>query len=388
MAALFEPFRIRDVTLRNRICVSPMSQYRARDGIANDWHFAHLSRFALGGCAAVFTEATAVSREARRTHGDLGLWCDEQIAPLKRIAGFLKAEGSLPGIQLAHAGRKSSERRPWHGETPVNDEDIELRNEAPWQALAPTDEPYGPGWPAPVSMTDSDICKVIEDFGHAARRADHAGFELIEVYAAHGFLLHQFYSPLSNTRTDAWGGSFESRVRVVLEVASSIRANWPTGKPLVFRISATDRIDGGWEIGDSIQLAKALKLRGVDVIDCSSGGIGGPHPPAHFPLDRAFQSDLSEAIRKEANIASMAVGFIWEAETANDVIKSGKADLVAIARELLNNPNWPLHAAAELSVDQDYSFWDPAFGWWLNKRARVMRKLGLRRNERSSNSAT
>jgi 2,4-dienoyl-CoA reductase-like NADH-dependent reductase (Old Yellow Enzyme family) len=388
MAALFDPLRLRGVTLRNRICVSPMSQYRARDGMANDWHFAHLSRFALGGCAVVFTEATAVSKEARRTHGDLGIWCDEHIAPLERIAKFLKAEQSLAGVQLAHAGRKSSERRPWHGGTPVDNEDVRLRNEEPWQALGPTNEPYDSGWPAPTAMTEKDVRKVIEDFGRAARRADNAGFDLIEVYAAHGFLLHQFYSPLCNTRTDDWGGSFENRIRLSLEVASSIRENWPQEKPLFFRISATDWIDGGWDINDSVALAKALKSRGVDVIDCSSGGIGGPYPPAQFPLGRAFQSDLSETIRREADIASMAVGFIWEAETANSVVESGKAELVAIGRELLNNPNWALHAAAELSVDGGYSLWDPAFGWWLNKRDRLMKKLGLRNNVMPPKSAT
>lgn len=377
MATLFEPLQLRGVTLKNRICVSPMSQYRARNGMANDWHFAHLARFALGGCGTVFTEAAAVSEEGRRTHGDLGLWCDDQVPPLRRLVDFLKAEGASAGVQLAHAGRKSSERRPWHGETPVDGHDVTTRNEAPWQALAPTDEPYGAGWPAPLAMTQSDIRKVIDDFGRAAARSHDAGFDVIEVYAAHGFLLHQFYSPLCNSRTDAWGGCFDNRIRLSLEVASSIREHWPPHKPLFFRISATDRVDGGWDIDDSVALAKALKSRGVDVIDCSSGGIGGPHPPAHFPVGRAFQSDLSELIRREAAVASMAVGFIWEAETANAVIESGKADLVAVARELLNNPNWALHAAAELSVDEDFSLWDPAFGWWLNKRKRVMRKLGL-----------
>ena len=308
------PLQLRGVTLKNRICVSPMSQYRALNGMANDWHFAHLSRFALGGCGTVFTEATAVSQEARRTHGDLGIWRNDQVAPLRRVTEFLKTAGALAGVQLAHAGRKSSERRPWHGETPVDDEDEKLRNERPWQALGPTEEPYGVGWPAPTAMTQQDIWKVIDDFGHAAARSNDAGFDVIEVYAAHGFLLHQFYSPLCNSRNDAWGGSFENRIRLSLEVASSVRANWPQEKPLFFRISATDRIKGGWEINDSVALAKALKTRGVDVIDCSSGGIGGPHPPPHFPLGRAFQSDLSEVIRREANITSMAVGFIWEAE--------------------------------------------------------------------------
>ncbi|MEM7208249.1 MAG: NADH:flavin oxidoreductase/NADH oxidase [Pseudomonadota bacterium] len=378
MTALFEPFASRGVTINNRICVSPMSQYRAQDGVANDWHFAHLARFALGGCGAVFTEATAVSEEARRTHGDLGVWSDEHIAPLQNIVSFLKAEGSVAGIQLAHAGRKASERRPWHGETPVDDEDIQLRNEKPWQALGPTAEPYGETWPSPRAMSQTDIDKVIQDFGVAAARAHTAGFDIIEVYAAHGFLLHQFYSPLCNTRTDDWGGSFENRIRLSLEVASSIRAYWPQEKPLFFRVSATDRLEGGWEISDSIEYARALKIHGVDVVDCSSGGIGGPHPPVKFPIGRAFQSDLSSAIRSGADIATMAVGFIWEADTANQLIERGEADLVALGRELLNNPNWALHAARELQQDDAYSLWDPAFGWWLNKRERLMQKLGLR----------
>ena len=378
MAELFDPFQLREVTLKNRICVSPMSQYRAKDGFANDWHFAHLSRFALGGCGAVFTEATAISPEGRRTHGDLGLWEDDQIEAMSRIAYFIKAEGAVAGIQLAHAGRKASERRPWHSETPVDDEDIRVRGEFPWVAMGPTEEPYADAWPSPDMMTDEDVNRVIEDFGSAAARADAAGFDVIEVYAAHGFLLHQFYSPLCNTRDDHWGGDFEGRIRLSLEVASSIRKHWPDSKALFFRISATDWIDGGWSIEDSVRLARALKTRGVDVIDCSSGGIGGPHPLPRFPLGPAFQSELAEKVRQGADIASMSVGFIWEAKTANAVIESGKADLVAIARELLNDPNWALHAAEELKVDEDYSMWDPAFGWWLNKRKRVMRKLGLR----------
>lgn len=378
MVKLFEPFQIRGVTLKNRICVSPMSQYRAKDGFVNDWHFSHLSRFALGGCGLVFTEATAISAEGRRTLGDLGLWNDDQIEGMSRITEFLKAEGSIAGIQLSHAGRKASERRPWHGDKPLDSEDIEIREEHPWVSKGPTNQPYGDAWPTTQAMTDSDINQVIKDFGLAAARADKAGFDVIEVYAAHGFLLHQFYSPLCNTREDNWGGDFDKRIKLSLEVAKSIRKNWPDEKALVFRISATDWIDGGWNVDDSIKLAQALKASGVDIIDCSSGGIGGPHPLPHFPLAPAFQADLAEAVRKNADIASIAVGLIWEAENANAVIESGKADLVALGRELLNNPNWALHAAETLKADDKYSMWDPAFGWWLNKRERVMRKLGFR----------
>ena len=375
---LFSNFQIRDVVIPNRVCVSPMSQYAAVDGFSNDWHFAHLARFALGGAGLIFTEATAVSEDARRTPGDLGIWRDEQVEGLARIAAFVKQQGAVPGVQLAHAGRKASERRPWHGETPLDDEDIALRGEAPWEAVGPTDEPYGENWPTPRVLAADEISRIVDDFGAAAARVDEAGYDVIEVYAAHGFLLHQFYSPLTNTRDDGWGGDFDGRVRLSLEVARSIRANWPEAKPLFFRVSASDWLEGGWTIDDTADLARRLKAEGVDVIDCSSGGLGGPHPPIRFPLGPAFQADFAASVREAVDIATMAVGFIWEPEVANEVITSGKADLVALARELLNNPNWPLHAARQLGVDRDFSLWKPAFGWWLNKRERVMRKLGLR----------
>ncbi len=377
MAALFEPFQIRGLSLKNRVCVSPMSQYAATDGYANDWHFAHLSRFALGGCGLVFTEATGVLAEGRRTHGDLGLWHDSHIAELQRITTFIKSQGSAVGVQLAHAGRKASERRPWHGETPVDAEDSQLRNENPWPAMGPTTQPYGDGWPSPKMMTESDIQTVIAAFGSAAKRADEAGFDMIEVYAAHGFLLHQFYSPLNNDRDDRWGGDFEGRTKLALDVASSIREHWPDDKPLSFRISATDWLDDGWTIEDSVRLARALKSRGVDIIDCSSGGLGGPYPAPRFPIGPAFQAELAAAVREGADMPTMAVGFIWQPEVANVVIESGQADLVALARELLSDPNWALHAASKLDVDTNFSMWAPAFGWWLNKRKRVLQKLGL-----------
>ena len=377
MSALFSPLSIRAMQVENRICVSPMSQYASVDGYANDWHFAHLARFALGGAGIVFTEATAVSAEGRRTHGDLGLWQDDQIDELKRLSRFVREQGACPGIQLAHAGRKASERRPWHGETPVDTEDAEQRGEHPWPALGPTTEPYGEGWPAPTAMTPADIEQVIRAFGDAAARAEAAGFSVIEVYAAHGFLLHQFYSPLCNTREDEWGGDFKGRIRLVLEVARAIRESVSEGMALFFRISATDWLDDGWNIDDSIRLASELKAAGVDVIDCSSGGIGGPHPLPKFPLGPAFQADLSREVKAKADINTMAVGLIWDAKTANEVIESGQADLVALAREFLNDPNWPLHAAAELGVDENHALWAPAFGWWLNKRERMFRKLRL-----------
>lgn len=373
---LFTPLRIRGIALPNRVCVSPMSQYAAREGQAGDWHFVHLGRFALGGAGLVFTEATAVTRDGRRTHGDLGLWEDTQIEPLRRVVDFIRAQGASPGIQLAHAGRKASERRPWHGETPVDDEDVQIRGEPPWQTSAPTAEPYGPAWPAPKAMTVSDIDTVVTAFGAAARRADSAGFDVIEIYAAHGFLLHQFYSPLCNTRNDRYGGGFDGRVRLCLEVAEAVRAQWPAHKALFYRLSASDWVDGGWSIADTVVLARLLHLRGVDLIDCSSGGIGGPQVP-HLPIGPAFQADFAATVRREAGVPSMAVGLIWQAEVANRLIVDGQADLVALGRALLDDPNWTLHAAATLGHDSEHALWKPAFGWWLAKRARVLRKLGF-----------
>ena len=375
---LFTPHTVRDVTIPTRTVISPMSQYIADDGYANDWHMAHLGRFALGGAGLVFTEATAVERRGRRTPGDLGLWEDGQIDGLARIAAFVRSQGSVAGIQLAHAGRKASERRPWHGETPLTDEDAKERGEAPWTAIGPTDVPYGPDWHVPQAMTQQDIADVVNAFRDAARRADAAGFDVIEVYAAHGFLLHQFYSPIGNARDDGYGGTFDGRIRLSIEVAEAIRSVWPASKPLFFRLSATDWIDGGWEIADTITLAKRLKSAGVDLIDCSTGGIGGAAKPRRMPLAQGFQVPFAESVRGEADMPTMAVGFIWDAAVADAVVRDGKADLVALAREVLYDPNWPLHAARELGADPDFGKWHPQFGWWLNRRERVIDKLGLR----------
>ncbi len=379
---LFTPFTLREVTFPNRIAVSPMSQYLAKDGYVNDWHLVHLGRFALGGAGLVFTEATAVEDRGRRTHGDLGLWEDGQIEGMARIAQFLKEQGAVPGVQLGHAGRKASERRPWHGETPVDAEDVELRGEAPWQMIGPSPVPYGEVWPAPTEMSQADIDDVLQAFRESARRVDAAGYDVIEVYAAHGFLVHQFYSPVSNNRTDAYGGDREGRMRFALEVARAIRETWPAEKPLFFRLSATDWVDGGWEAEDTVALAKGLKDNGVDLIDCSTGGIGAGHDesfkPRRMALAQGFQLPYAERLKKEADIATMGVGFLWDPEVAQAAIAEGKVDMVALARELLDNPNWPLQAARKLGDDKDYSFWKPQFGWWLNKRQRIMDKLNLR----------
>ena len=376
--SLFDPFELRGVAFPNRVVVSPMSQYRAEQGFANDWHLVHLGRFALGGAGLVFCEATAVEERGRRTHGDLGLWRDEQVDGLGRIVRFLETEGAVPGVQLAHAGRKASERRPWHGETPVTAEDVELRGEAPWTAIGPSPLPYAEGWPAPAEMSREDIAEVVTAFRDAALRSQAAGFKVIEVYAAHGFLIHQFYSPIANRREDSYGGDFEGRIRLGLEIAEAIRSVWPEELPLIFRLSATDWLDGGWELEDTVAFARRLKDRGVDMIDCSSGGIGGKERPRRMALSQGFQAPFAEAVRREAGIATMAVGFIWDPEAASAIVEGGQADLVALAREVLSDPNWTLRAAEALGRDEGFGLWKPEFGWWLNRRDRLVRKLGLR----------
>ncbi|MEM8878655.1 MAG: NADH:flavin oxidoreductase/NADH oxidase [Pseudomonadota bacterium] len=378
MSALFSSFSLRAVTFKNRIAVSPMSQYRAAEGHANDWHKVHLGRFALGGAALVYAEATAVTRNGRRTPGDLGLWQDSQIEPLRSIAQFISEEGAVPGVQLGHAGRKASERRPWHGETPLDQEDIAERGEQPWQACAPSALPYADGWPVPSEMSENDITEVIDSFGQAARRAQEAGFRMIEVYAAHGFLAHQFLSPISNRRADRWGGSPKNCRRFAVEIARSIRAHWPEDYPLAFRLSATDWLDGGIELAETVDTAQALKAAGVDMIDCSSGGIGGKERPKRMTIEQGFQAPFAEEVRKAAQIATMSVGFLWDTSFCEALVAEGKADMIALARELLDDPNWPLHAARDLGADEDHATWPIESGWWLMKRDRLVKKLGLR----------
>jgi 2,4-dienoyl-CoA reductase-like NADH-dependent reductase (Old Yellow Enzyme family) len=376
--ALFAPFTLRGVPLRNRVVVSPMSQYRAQDGVANDWHLVHLGRFALGGAGLVFTEATAVQERGRRTHGDLGIWSDDHVGGLAAVSRFLHREGAVAGIQLAHAGRKASERRPWHGETPVDEEDIAQRGEHPWPAIGPSAVPYAEGWPSPLEMSVEDIRDVIVAFRAAAERAREAGFRVIEVYAAHGFLLHQFCSPLANRRRDGYGGSLEGRGRLVAEVAAAIREVWPEEYPLVFRLSVTDWHPDGWQVEDTIHLARRLQDVGVDAIACSSGGIAGRERPQGMTLGQGYQLPLAAQVKKGAGIATIGVGLLWDPQLVDRALEQGEVDLVAFARELLDNPNWTLHAARKLGVDQDHQMWHPEFGWWLEKRARAVRKLGLR----------
>jgi 2,4-dienoyl-CoA reductase-like NADH-dependent reductase (Old Yellow Enzyme family) len=342
MISLFTPLTIREVLLKNRIVVSPMCQYSAIDGVPNDWHLVHLGSHAVGGAGAVIVEATAVSPEGRISPGDLGLWNEEQLSWFARINQFVETQGSVPGIQLAHAGRKASHQRPWDGGHAL------LPGEGNWQTLAPSAIPFKESDPAPRAMDRNDIEKLLEDFKAAARRALAAGFRIIEIHAAHGYLLNEFLSPISNQRTDEYGGSFENRVRLIIQVIDSVRQVWPTEFPLFIRISATDWVEGGWTIDDSVRLASLIKNKEVDLVDCSSGGLS---PLQQIPASPLYQVPFAERIKKESGILTGAVGLINTAQEAEQVVADGKADLVFMARQLLRDPYFPLHAAKELGVD-------------------------------------
>jgi 2,4-dienoyl-CoA reductase-like NADH-dependent reductase (Old Yellow Enzyme family) len=372
---LFTRLALREVALRNRIVISPMCQYSAEEGMANDWHFAHLARFALGGAGLIFVEATAVTRAGRITHGDLDLWQDAQIAPLRRIAQFLRSQGAVPAIQLGHAGRKASMQRPWHGNGPL-DADDRARGEEPWLIVAPSPLPMDEGWLLPHALTPAEIAALREDFRRAALRALEAGFEVAEIHGAHGYLLQSFLSPLGNRRNDAYGGDRAGWMRFPLEVAETVRAAWPKERPVFFRVSAVDGIEGGWTLDDTVALARELKLRGIDIVDCSSGGIAGSATAARVPRGPGFQVPFAERVRREAGIKTMAVGLILEARQAEAVLADGKADLVAIGREALHDPNWPLHAERALKGEsEDFEHWPVQAGWWLERRERGLRAL-------------
>ena len=342
MSTLFTPLALRDLTLPNRIGVSPMCQYSAVDGIATDWHLVHLGGFATGGAGLVIAEAAAVVPEGRISAHDLGLWDDAQIPMLRRITDFIHAQGSVAAIQLAHAGRKASTKRPWDGTGMVPPE------AGGWQVKGPSGTPFSPDYPIPKAMTVDDIMATVEAFASAARRALAAGFRIVEVHGAHGYLLHEFLSPLANQRTDAYGGPYEHRVRLMHEVCTAVRRVWPVEWPVFVRISATDWVEGGWTIDESVRLSTELRALGVDLIDCSSAGLD---PRQQIPVGPGFQVPFAARIRREAAVPTAAVGLITDAAQANAVIATGEADLVLLARELLRNPRWPLLAASALGVE-------------------------------------
>ena len=375
---LFQPWELKGVKARNRIVISPMCQYSAEDGHVTDWHLVHLGKFAQGGAGIVFVEATAVEKRGRITHGDVGIWDDGHIPGLKRIVEFLKSQGAVPAIQLAHAGRKASMARPWYGNGPLTQADID-RGDVGWRTVAPTTAPVADGYTPPRAFERGDFDTVTKAFVESVRRARAAGFEIIELHGAHGYLLHSFLSPISNTRSDEYGGSLENRMRFPLQVAAEVRKSW--SKPLFFRISSIDDVEGGWSIEDSVAFAKALKKIGVDVVDCSSGGISGSATAATkttLPRVPGFQLPFSERIKKEASIATMAVGLILTPQQAEEALAAGRADLIAIGREALFDPNWPAHAAHALGVDADFGAWPQQYGWWLTRRESLLKKLGIR----------
>jgi 2,4-dienoyl-CoA reductase-like NADH-dependent reductase (Old Yellow Enzyme family) len=342
LSHLFSSFKLRDVEFRNRVFVSPMCQYSSRDGLPDEWHLVHLGSRAVGGAGLVMVEATGVSPEGRISPGDTGIWSDEHARAFRPIASFIKAQGAVPGIQLAHAGRKASTDVPWRGGKPLEE------SEGGWQTLAPSALPFADGYPAPREMAVEDVEKVIEQFVDAARRSLDAGFEVIELHMAHGYLLHEFLSPLSNLRHDEYGGSLEGRAHFPLKVAEAVRNTWPASLPLFVRISATDWAEGGWDLQQSIQFSRWLKEIGVDLIDCSSGGL---IPGVKIVVGPAYQTPFAAAIRQETGIATGAVGMITEAFQAEQIIAGGEADVVFLARAMLRDPYWALHAAKALGVD-------------------------------------
>jgi 2,4-dienoyl-CoA reductase-like NADH-dependent reductase (Old Yellow Enzyme family) len=339
---LFAPLTIREVTLANRIAVSPMCEYSSEDGFATDWHLVHLGSRAVGGAGLVMAEATAVEADGRITYGDLGIWKSEHIGWLGRITSFIRSQGSVAGIQLAHAGRKASTQVPWDGGAPI----------APgqpngWQVVAPSAAPFLEGAPVPRELTGADIRHLAEAFAAATHRALAAGFEVIEIHGAHGYLIHQFLSPLSNFRTDEYGGSFENRIRIALEIVHAVRHEMGPKLPLFLRISATDWTEGGWTLDDSVELARRVKALGVDLIDASSGGnVAG----ARIPIAPGYQVPFAERIRRDAGLLTGAVGMITTAEQAESILQAGQADLVLMAREFLRDPYFPVHAAQGLGV--------------------------------------
>jgi 2,4-dienoyl-CoA reductase-like NADH-dependent reductase (Old Yellow Enzyme family) len=340
MAHLFEPLDLRGVTLRNRIVVSPMCQYSSVDGFANDWHLVHLGSLAVGGAGLVFTEATAITPEGRISPQDLGIWSDAHVETLERIVRFVTEQGSLAGIQLAHAGRKASTRRPWEGHGAVSEAEGGWSN-----GVAPSALPVADEYAHPQALTESEIGEVVRAFAAAARRAALAGFRVFEIHAAHGYLVHQFLSPLSNRREDGYGGSFENRTRLLREIITAVREVVPEQDALFVRISATDWADGGWDIEQSVALARQLAPMGVDLIDCSSGGLV---PAVTIPLGPGYQAAFAERIRREAGVRTGTVGLITSPAQADHTVRSGQADVVLLARELLRDPHWPLRAAREL----------------------------------------
>lgn len=368
MTKLFSPVTYRGLTLKNRVIVAPMCQYSCRHGFANDWHLVHLGRFALGGFSLVIAEATAVSPEGRISYADLGLWEDAQIAPLKRVTEFLHNHGAAAGLQLAHAGRKASAPLPWRGGFTETEAEKAAHGFESWTPVAPSAERHMASYAMPDALDEAGMARIRDAWAAAARRADTADFDMIELHSAHGYLLNQFLSPIANKRTDEYGGSLENRMRFPLSVAESVRAAWPAAKPAFARISVTDWIESGMTVDDNVVYAKALKAIGYDLIHCSSGGFDG----ASVPVGPLYQAPLAEAIRNRADVPTAAVGLITRAQEAEQILERGQADLIALARQALDDPNWPVHAMRELGVDSSYGQWPQQAGYAVRAKDRAL----------------
>ena len=369
--ALFTPVQVRSVEVPNRIVISPMQQYRAgRDGKPNNWHLSHLTKLAVGGAGLVFTEALAVDEQGRATHADLGIWNDDQRDALAPIAEEIGRQGAVPGAQLIHAGRKASVQKPWDGYQSLGAADA-ARGEEAWTVVGPSAVPANPGWQTPQPLSRDDIRRIIDAFALGARRLAQAGFQALNIHGAHGYLIHSFLSPISNLRDDEYGGDLQGRMRFALDVAQAVRSEWPAELPIFYRLSCIDDLPGGWTIEDTVVLSRELGKRGIDVIDCSSRGLGPRGTLATAAQGEGFQVPFAQRVRAETGLRTMAVGLIRGAEYADSVIREGRSDFVAIAREALYNPHWPLHAALELGHDPKYLSWPDSYGWWLARRART-----------------
>jgi 2,4-dienoyl-CoA reductase-like NADH-dependent reductase (Old Yellow Enzyme family) len=371
---LFTPCTLRGLTLRNRVVASPMCQYRSRDGAATDWHLVHLGKFAMGGAGLVFCEETAVEARGRKTYACAGMYDDSHVVAARRITDFLHEAGAAAGIQLGHAGRKASCGPPWTNFRPLNDADAR-QGMPPWRGVSSSALAAKPGALVPGELDEDGIQAMIRTWRIAARRSVDAGFDVCEVHGAHGYLIHQFLSPLANRRTDAWGGDLQGRMRLALEISEAVRQEWPRDKPVFFRVSAVDGDGGAWDMDDTVALARALRERGIDVVTCSSGGINGPLNMAVVPRTPGYQVPYAARVRREAQIPTCAVGLITEPEQAERILREGGADLIALARELMANPNWPAHAARELGMPAHLDLLTPDYAWWLKRREDI-RALG------------
>ena len=365
---LFQRYTLRDLELRNRIVVSPMATYSAIDGFVTDWHVQHVGKLAAGGAGLVFVEQSSVNLQGRITHGCLGIWKDEHVAGLKKLTALIRELGAASAIQIAHSGRKGSSQRPWEGGGPLGDVDIADRGEGPWEICAPSSIPFDVDWPAPIEMSLDAINQVVEDYRAAFIRARDAGFDVCELHCAHGYLMHSFLSPLGNQRTDEYGGDRAGRMKLPLRIAGIMREVWPDHLPCFVRVSSVDGVGVGWQLEDTIAYAKELKKLGIDMIDCSSGGFKLPAENNLVARTTGFQLPFSETIREKAALPTMGVGLIRTGEQAAIALQDGRADLIALGRELLWNPNWPMQIATEHDEANGWKLMPPQYGWWLRRR--------------------